>query len=109
MLNMSQVDADKNPATLGTCCAASSRDSVARHNRTERTPMVLGESTCCMSGIRLQVFAERIQALMLTIRTSSDRSEPHELNPNTSGKARRLKTLFWRLTWPHAVEFPVRY
>jgi len=89
MLNMSQVDVDKNLApTFGTCCAPCSRDLIARLNRTERTPMVWGESTCCMSGIRRQVFSERIQELMLTI---------------------RLKTLFRRHAWPHAAEFLIRY
>jgi hypothetical protein len=75
MPNMREVDVNKNPASFGACCASD--------NLSKRTPKVWAESTCCISGIRLQVFFERTQALMLTTRTSSDRSDPHERNSNT--------------------------
>jgi len=83
MPDIQQVDVNKIPETFGTGGAHCAPVSVARHHRGRRNPMVWGESTCRMSGIRLQVFSERIQALMLSTRTSSGCNDPHERNSNT--------------------------
>jgi len=53
---MREVDVNTDPAPLESCRAHCAPVAVARRNRGERTRMVWGESTCCMSGLRVQVF-----------------------------------------------------